>query len=183
MSEELDIEIDRQIDPDTLDVAWLEQPNLYYKYSSALGDAMKERNEKVVEVDEYKEAVNRVKAELDAAIRDDPEEFDLEKVTETSIQSAIIRSDKYQEALQEYHSKRKELNEAQNKVNQFYSQVNTMEQRKSALEGLGKLLNQQYFATPSEPDNLGAKYHAKASAAKKGAREKTKRERRRRKKE
>ncbi len=178
--EELDIEQDRQIDADALDVAWLEQPNLYYKYSSALNEAMQERNEKVVKVDEQKENVNKVKAELDAEIRDDPEEFDLEKVTETSIQSAIIRSEKYQEALHEYHAARKELNQAQNKVNECFTNVNTMDQKKAALEGLARLLNQQYFSTPSEPKDLAEKYHAKAAQAKKGAKEKIKRQRKRR---
>lgn len=181
MHEELkeEIEQDKNLDPDSLDVAWLEQPNLFYKYSSALSNAMKERNEKIVEVDEYKEKVNRVKAELDAEIRDDPEEFDLEKVTETSIQSAIVRSDRYQSALQDYHEARKELNKAQNVVNQFYTYVNTMDQRKAALEGLAKLLNQQYFATPAEPKQLSEKYHAETNKAKKGARDKVKTRQRR----
>jgi len=181
--DELDIEQDRQIDADALDVAWLEQPNLYYKYSNAMGDAMDERNQKVVEVDEHKEKVNKVKAELDAEIRDDPESFDLEKVTESSIQSAIIRSERYQSVLKEYHDARKELNEAQNKVNKLYSCVGAMEQRKGALEGLARLLNQQYFATPTEPKQLSEKYHEKTAKAKKGAREKVKRQRKRRKSE
>lgn len=181
--EELDIEQDRQIDPDTLDVAWLEQPNLYYKYSNALDQAMQRRNDMKVEVDKQKDNVDRVKAELDAEIRDDPESFDLEKVTETSIQSAIIRSQRYQDTLEEYHETRKELNKTQNEVNQLFSCVNTMDQRKAALEGLARLLNQQYFATPTEPKQLSEKYHEKTAKAKKGARDKVKRQRKRRKSE
>lgn len=182
MSEEYreEIEQDRQIDPDSLDVAWLEQPNLFYKYSSALDEAMEKRNDAKVEVEIQKDNVDRVKAELDAEIRDDPESFDLEKVTETSIQSAIIRSDKYQEALKQYHQAKKDLNAAQNEVNQLFSCVNTMDQRKAALEGLARLLNQSYFSAPAEPKDLSAKYHAKSNQAKRGAKEKVKRQRKRR---
>lgn len=183
MSEELDIENDKQIEPDALDVEFLNHQNLFYKYSAALNDAIDQRNELKIQVEETKEALEKVKAELDQQIREDPEEYDLQKVTEATVNAAITTTERYQQALQHYFDKRRELNQAQSEVNRHFTDTQTMDNRKSSLENLVRLLNQQYFASPSEPRNISEEYHKRVAKNKKGAKEKVKQEKRRRKKD
>jgi len=177
---ELDIQTDQQIDPDALDVNWLEQPNLFYKYSNALNQAIDERNDKKLAVEQEKDRLEKVKAELDGEIREDPDAWGLQKTTDATVNAAILASDRYQSALEDYHETKRELNEAQSKVNEYYTYVHTMEQRKAALEQLVRLLNQEYFASPSEPRNLKQEYNQKVQSNKKEAREKVKRKTNRR---
>jgi hypothetical protein len=168
-----DIKIDKVIDPDALDIAWIEQSDLYYKYSEAYNSALEKKNELKLEIERYKENVDIIKAELDLMIRKAPEEFNLTgKVTEGAISSTILTHKDYQSAVEEYYGIRKDFNEAQHEANQLYSCVATMEQRKTALENLVRLLNQQYFSTPDEPRDLAHEYHKKLYETKKGARDK-----------
>jgi hypothetical protein len=178
MSNEYNIEEDKQIDPDALDVEWLQQPDLYYKYSEALDQAMNRRNEAKVHVERQKENLDRVKGEVDLEIRNNPEDFDLPKITDATVSAAVVLDERYEQAVEDYFTAKDELNEAQKEVNEFFTCVNTMEQRKAALSNLAYLLNQQYFSTPSEPRNLGAEYRKKVNKNSRGARNKVKERRR-----
>lgn len=180
MGDELDIQTDQQIDPDALDVNWMEQPNLFYKYSNALNQAIDDRNEKKLAVDKEKDRLEKVKAELDGEIREDPDNWGLQKTTDATVLAAVVASDRYQSALEDYHEAKRELNEAQGWVNKYYTDVQTMEQRKTALEQLVRLLNQEYFSTPSEPRNLKQEYNKRVQFNKTEAREKVKRKTNRR---
>ncbi len=168
------IEEDRKIDPDTLDINWVEQADLYFKYSDAWNTAINERNDLKIEVERKKEKIDELKAKLDLEIRKDPDEYDLDKITEPAIESAIKSNREYKKALEEMYELKKDLNEAQSRANRLYSCVASMEQRKTALENLVKLINQQYFSTPSEPRDLSHEYYKKIQKNKKGAKEKIK---------
>lgn len=174
-----DIEGDREIDPDSLDVEWLNQSNLYYKYSSPLNDAIDERNRLKLEVDRKKEGLEEKEAELDLEVRLDPEKFEIPKITESVVKSVIYLRPGYQKAFNNYIQARELLNQAQDRVNRLYSCVNCIEEKKVALEQLVRLLNQQYFSTPQEPRDLSKKYQEKINQNKKEARNKTKERRRR----
>lgn len=156
--EEFDIESDRQIDPDALDVEWLEQANRFYKYSDALDEATKTRNDLKTQLDKKKEEIDRVKAKLELEIRADPESFELEKATDSSVKAAVLANKRYENTLEEFFELREELNEAQNAVNKLYTDVNTMQEKKESMKNLVVLLNQQYFSTPVVPRNLTAEY-------------------------
>ena len=86
---EKEIEEERQIDPDSLDVEWLNQPNLFYKYSDALDTATQIRNELKTHLENLKEHLEFVKSALELKIRQNPEAFELEKVKESSIKAAV----------------------------------------------------------------------------------------------
>ncbi len=172
------IQTDKQIDPDTLDIAWLEQADLYYKYSDAWNTALNEKNDLKIEVERQKEKIEEAKADLDLDIRKNPDTYDIDKVTESAIQSAIHVNPDYKKELETMYDLKKEFNEAQAKANRLYSCVAAMEQRKTALENLVRLINQQYFSTPSEPRDLSHEYHKKIQINKKGAKEKIKNRRR-----
>ena len=175
---EMDIENDRMIDPDALDVEWLEHSNRFDIYSSHLDDMSKTRNELKTDLEKQKEEVKRVQADLDLRIRRDPKKFDLEKVTENSISSAILTSTEYQEAQDKYFDIQENLNKAQDKVNRGHTNVNTMLAKRTALQELNQLMRMQYFATPMEARDLSNEYHNKVKAKKEKVKAKIKKRRR-----
>ena len=172
--QEMDIENDRMIDPDALDIEWLEHSNTFDIYSSHLDDMSKVRNVLKTNLEEQKEEVKRVQADLDLRIRKTPKEFDLEKVTENSISSAILTSPEYQKAQDEYFDIQKNLNVAQDKVNRAHTNVNTMLAKRTALQELNQLMRMQYFATPMEARDLSYEHHQKTKVKKEKVKEKIK---------
>lgn len=133
-------EKDMYIDERSLDVECLEQASLMVKYSQKLAEARMER-------DLAKEALDLLRAEIDLNIRDDPEAFNLTKVTEAAITNRILQEEDYQDAQRTY-------NNANYEVNLLQGVVSAIEQRKSMLEKLVQLHGQQYFAGPAIPHNI-----------------------------
>jgi hypothetical protein len=138
--EEFDYHKEVQIDESALDVAWLEQSDKMRKMIQIQAQLKKE-------YDSAAERLSVVRAELDFNIRADPEKYDLPKVTENAVQSAIILNDAYRKVSEEVLEARYEYESAKGGVVAF-------EHRKSALENLVKLLLQGYFAGPKMPRNL-----------------------------
>lgn len=87
------------------------------------------------------------RAEVDKSIRENPDKYGIEKVTEGSIQSAILTDEGYQKSYQEFLDAKFESDMASNAVQ-------SMNIRKEALENLVKLNGQQYFAGPRTPRDL-----------------------------
>lgn len=137
---ELQYEKDVKIDPDALDVCWLEQADLMRRY--AVHAAQTER-----ELDNAKEALDTGKAEIEMLIRADPASWGLEKVTEGAIQSTIQLQDQYEELNTRYIDAKYEHNVAR-------AAVRAIEQRRAALENLVQLLKASYFAGPKEIRDL-----------------------------
>ena len=180
---ELNIDLDRHIDPDALDVEWLNQSNLFYAHSDALDDAKQEFNEQKLEVDRLKESVEYTKASLELRMRKNPDEFDLDKVTDAVIKAAVTAHEDYQEILQQFFDAKEELNRLQNNVNRLYTNVNTMSEKRVSLERLVVMLNMQYFSTPSVPRNLSQEFqnYQKTRKTQKEAKQKIRDQKKRRK--
>ncbi len=132
------------IDPDALDVEWLNQPRVFMKYSEMVAQAK-------LEVDMAKEDLDVVKAELDRDIRSNPEAFGIAKIVEAVVTNTIILQVKYAEA-------NTILFQAKYKAEILASAVKAFDQRKKALENLVTLFGQSYFAGPKEPRNLGLEF-------------------------
>lgn len=143
--ENFNYEQDIKIDPDDLDLEFLAQPTLMLKYTRHLAQMRKE-------VDEAKQNLDIKQAEVDRKIRENPEAYGIEKVTENSIRSAILTEDEFQEAQKDFLDAKYEMDMAQGAVNAF-------EQRKSALENLVKLHGMNYFAGPKVPRDLSYEQH------------------------
>lgn len=137
---ELNYEEDIRIDPDALDVEWLGQPELMRKYAKHAAD-------RKAAMDEAKESLDIVKAHIEMEIRANPVDYGLAKPTESSIQSTILLQDEFQEASKVYQDSRYEYEIA-------LAAVRAVDQRKTALENLVKLLNASYFAGPQSPRDL-----------------------------
>lgn len=130
-----------RIDEYQLDKEWVEQPALYFRYSRKLADA--ERS-----LDEAKADLELCKAQLDKKIRDDPERYNIAKVSESAIASAILTRERYKEKLADY-------NDAKHTVAVLKAACVALTQRKAALENMVDLHGQSYFSKPREKGRTG----------------------------
>ena len=166
-------ERDVSIDPEALDTEWLKQAELMRKYASHAALAKKE-------MDEAKERLEVGKARIEMSIRKAPEEFGLSKATEGAIQSTILLQPEYQELFREY-------TEAKYENDIAIAAVRAIDQKKTALENLVKLLAASYFAGPKTPRDLTGEWlkerEAEAERKKQNARIKIKRDKRNRERE
>jgi hypothetical protein len=142
--EKLNYEEDVRIDPEALDVEWLKQAELMKKYAIHAADTKKE-------MDEIKEQIDVTKARIEMNIRKEPEKYNLPKVTEGAIQSTIILQEEYQELVQEY-------TEAKYENDVAIAAVRAIDQKKTALENLVRLLSASYFAGPQAPRDLSGEW-------------------------
>jgi len=157
----MNYEDDIKIDETALDVEWLNQPRLCLKYSQELAEAKKE-------VDQAKEKLDVIRADLDKEIRNNPKKFGMEKITEGAIQSNIVIHDLTLDSplcnfIQSnivihdlFRTAETRLTEAKYKSEMIRAAVSAIEHRKDALENLVKLYGQQYFAGPKVPRDLSA---------------------------
>ena len=141
---ELHYEQDVNIDETALDVEWLQQSNLMYKYARYQAETKKA-------MDEAKERLDFIRAKVEMDIRTNPESYGLSKVTESAIASTILLQPEYQEASKKYIEAKYENDVAT-------AAVRAIDQKKTALENLVKLLSVSYFAGPSAPRDLSLKW-------------------------
>jgi len=131
---------DVAIDPEALDVEWVQQAELMYKYTRHAA------NMKAIS-DEAKERLDVGKAKIEMDVRSDPAAYGLSKPTEAGIQSTILLQEGYQNLVHEY-------NEAKYEYEIALAGVRAIDQKKTALENLVKLLAASYFAGPQSPRDL-----------------------------
>ncbi len=140
MVDQINYEQDVNIDERALDVEWLKQADLMRKYATHAADTKKD-------MDEAKERLETGKAKIEMGVRQDPKEYGLEKVTEGAIQSTIQLQEEYQKLNQGYINAKYENDVA-------VAVVRAIDQKKTALENLVKLLGVSYFAGPQAPRDL-----------------------------
>ena len=143
----MNYEKDMAIDPEALDTEFLKQASMMLKYCQHSARMR-------MEVDKAKQDLDIAKAEADKNIRDDPEKYGINKVTETAIANAVLIEKGYKKAYSSFLETKYEADMAQAAVNAF-------EHRKSALENLVRLFGQQYFAGPKLPRDLNKEWEQK----------------------
>lgn len=121
-----------------LDEEWLNQPKVFHKWCIRLDKAEKR-------LDDATTNLKLLEADLDYEIRRHPKRYKLpEKITESMVAQAILRHPKYRKAL-------RGINKRRYRVKVLKSAVNSLHQRKAALEALVTLHGRDYFATPQYP--------------------------------
>jgi len=140
------------IDHNALDIEWIEQPKRFYDIAEQFAEAKRA-------VEQTKLAQEVVEATMDNAIRTNPAEYGIAKITEGAIKSALIVSKEYQDAVNRHIDAKYTCNMMQNAVTAWG------EQRKAALEGMVKLHGQNYFAGPSVPRDLEAQFAKRVNTA------------------
>jgi len=136
----MDYALDLKIDEESLDIECLDQASLFMKYAKHYAEARRT-------LDEVKQNLDIVRSDIDKQIREDPEKFGIVKVTEGSIQSALLTEATYNIEYKKYLDAKYEADMASNAVQ-------AMNIRKEMLEGLMRLHGQQYFAGPRIPRDL-----------------------------
>lgn len=124
-----------ELDKDRLDDEWLAQPLLMDEYSQALVEAR-------YEAEKAKDNLKLIEATVAAKIRKQPDRYGVLKVTDKAITDAVLVSEDYCEAVDDYRDARYQQEVCQAKVD-------SLEHRKKALENLVWLFGQQYFSSPS----------------------------------
>lgn len=153
----MNYEDDIKIDETALDVEWLEQPRLMFKYARHCAKMEMEK-------DLAKERLDVIRAGLDQAIRKSPLSYKIsedQKVTETLISNTILQQEEFVEANAEYLEALHEFKVAK-------AVVDAIQQRKDALENLVRLHGLQYFAGPRIPRNLTEERVVKEKIVNKG---------------
>lgn len=162
----LNYEADLHIDIDALEVEWMNQPALFMRYSKQLAEARD-----IFAQDSEKEDVLR--AELASDIRKRPTVYEMEKVTEGSLNETVTRClavndfgmptrDKEAiDIIKRFRAAHTMALDGKNNVDLLEAAVRAFNQRKDALENLVRLHAQNYFAGPSVPHEVGREFIAK----------------------
>jgi hypothetical protein len=133
-------EEDLTIDRYALDDEWVKQPTVFMEWSEHYAQAILER-------DRAKEKLDLIRAEIDADVRTNPEKYDLQKITESAISSAIIQTKEYGDAMNIYI-------EAVKFVNILGGAKDALNHKKAALENLTRLYLENYYAKPNIPKEV-----------------------------
>jgi len=132
---------DQKLDPNHLDLAAATQGETFFHWAQQAVVARRR-------ADRAKLNVELEENTLALAIRKDPQNFGLVKVTEAAISATVKSHPDYQNAVVGLANAREE-------AGLLDVAVASMEQRKRMIEVLITLHGQQYFAGPSTPNNLG----------------------------
>ncbi len=143
---EYDYKEDVNINPGELDVEWLKQATLYAKYSQLAPDA----NDRVRKL-EQKLKVIRSQLILEASEKGEEILGKGVKPTGQPIEAYYRTHEKHIEA-------KKELFEAMYEAEMINNALFSLQQKKTALENLTKLVLSGYFAAPSIPRELGERW-------------------------
>lgn len=105
---------------------------LFHKWASKVEEAQEER-------DDWKTKRDLHAADLDDSVRTEPEEYGIDRVTETAIKNIVLQDERYQ------YLQKKRL-AAERKINAFVSAVRTMEHRKRMLEKMADIWLAGYYS-------------------------------------
>ena len=144
---ELDYERDVTIDGNALEVEWLDQAKRVLDYSRHSAECQKE-------VSILKDALKETKARIGKDVRANPSEYNIEKVTNDTVEEAVLLDKDYKKA-------QKELIEAEFEAEIAKGAVEAFRHRKGALENLVQLFMAQYFAGPKVPRDLSKEWEEK----------------------
>lgn len=139
----MDYENDMDIDADQLDVEWLEQANLAFKYGRHWADCR-------AELLRTEENIKLVRSEIIKQVNQDPERYLGEGVKPTApvVEAFYRNARRHQKAKKEWVDAQFEANVAEI----AYKEISYT--RKMALENLVKLHGQSYFAGPAVPHDI-----------------------------
>jgi hypothetical protein len=134
--EEKEFESLIDIDKTRLDDESEDQPEKVWAYGKLYAKAVKL-------LSEAKAELKVVEADVDAAVREDPSDFGLEKLNETAIKRAILRSKEFQIA-------QEKQNEAEYRVNMLEAANRTLDHRRTSLTMLNSQDERNYFSRPQQ---------------------------------
>lgn len=145
----MDYEKDIEIDPDALDLEWLNQAPLSMKYVKHFAQCRKR-------LTLAEEKIKVIRAELIKRANSDPKRFcNKDKPNAADIEAYYRNHKLHKEAKEEWVEAQYEYTMAEGAKNEFSFT------RKASLENLVKLHGQQYFAGPSVPYEINREWEKK----------------------
>lgn len=129
--------LDLSIDPLRLEVEWVRHPILYGAWAERLAEVQSD-------YDEIKSATDVTRATVDQEVRENPGNFGIEKLTETSVLNAVTLDPRMKVAVDR-------LNKARKRVNLHKAAVDALEHRKRALTLLAELWIKDYYSEMGMP--------------------------------
>lgn len=123
-----------EIDLNALEKQWVEHPKLTERFADRLALAKRK-------LAKAEQALEETDAKVKLDIRKKPEEYDLDKVTEDGVKSALVLSSIHKSASDA-------VIEAQYQVDHLNGKMKVCDHRKTALENEVVLLGQNYFSAP-----------------------------------
>lgn len=151
-SEEFDF---HEIDLHNLHREWVAQVRMYRYYAEQLADARREHEHAKTNREIAEKDLKLAGAEVDLEIRrSGPEKFDLEKLTEPSIEGLVRTNKKYKTAQDEVFRFQRAAIDIGHKVGMLEAAVKTLDNRKKALEDAVQLRLSDYFSEPKKPRGL-----------------------------
>jgi len=140
----VDFEKDIRVDIHHLELEWVRQPQLVWKYGKLAADAKDE-------VSRIENQISMHESDVAADVRKKPELFGLpsDKVTDKNIRYAIESDPTFQQL-------NTKLRKAKKNYDIIERAVTSIDHKKRSLEHLVKLLAMEYFSGPSVPHKIGA---------------------------
>lgn len=129
-----DYQSDLAIDKHNLDVECARQPILFMRYGELWASAVRER-------DKAKRAISVVRARVEKEVRASPADYDLDKITEAAVKSAV-------EMAVDVVSVEQDFIEKQYEVNILSLAVEGFRDRRKELENLINLMRMLYWPEP-----------------------------------
>ncbi len=151
-----------EIDKFNLDEEWLGQAPLYGEWAVKAADARRDLGMAKADLDV-------TKAEADRAIRLNPENYGLVKLTETVISSTVLLQENVKEA-------QIKVIEAKHELDVMEAAVSALDNRKPALQNLVSLFLSEYYAKPKAREGERDKMkEVETKATRRRGRDRTKR--------
>jgi len=149
----IDLERDKQVSRYDLDKQLEEQTALHIEY----GKNYAEKYKKMLQA---KRNIAIVEAEIDSAIRENPESFGIaSKVTETAIKSALVIDEEVRKAHEDFHTAVEEEKIAQEVLSAIAFD------RKQALTDMKDLWLGSYYSGVSNPSRMAEKINEEQTAS------------------
>lgn len=133
-----------EIDLDNLEKEWGKQPRLYHEHALHAADCRRKHAEAKAELE-------LTEAELDREIRQNPMKFGIDKLTEKTVESCTVSSQRYQKALLNAIKAKHDLDVAE-------VAVETLNHKKYGLQDEVRLRLSDYFSEPKVKDSEGGNH-------------------------
>lgn len=137
-----------RVDRDRLDEEWERQPGTFFRLAERLAKAE-------ADMERAKAALELAEATLQKEVRRDPAGYGVDKVTDKSVEAAVLSCGSYRKAVEAYI-------EAKYDRDVTRAAVTALDHKKAALERLVSLHGQNYFSQPKAKDEGGRKVRGEA---------------------
>jgi len=135
-----------------LDEEFIKQPDMMLFFSDELAEINKAANDSCTRVNEVKDELEKVKAEISLKIRQGEGIPEGIKITEEAIKGLLLTNDLVKEVHKKLYDCKYKENELIEKRDRIASIVDALRHRKSSLENLTQLYQMGYFSMPKSAE-------------------------------